>query len=98
FGDRVVVIDRVDEDATVPSVTVDNRRGIELATEHLRSLGHRRIAYVSGISGTHTAQERILAYRELADDPVILDSGSDVEAGERAAAHLAAMTDRPTAI
>ena len=51
FGDRVVVIDRVDEHATVPSVTVDSRRGIELAFEHLRSLGHRRIGYVSGISG-----------------------------------------------
>ena len=37
FGQRVVVIDRVDEHATVPSVTVDNRRGIELAFEHLRS-------------------------------------------------------------
>ena len=62
FGDRVVVIDRVDEHATVPSVTVDNRRGIELAFEHLRSLGHRRIGYVSGISGTHTAQDRMDAY------------------------------------
>ena len=67
FGDRVVVIDRVDEHSTVPSVTVDNRRGIELAFDHLRSLGHRRIGYVSGISGIHTAQERMDAYSELAE-------------------------------
>jgi LacI family transcriptional regulator len=99
FGNRVVVIDRVDQHATVPSVTVDNRRGIELAFDHLRSLGHRRIGYVSGISGTHTAQERLDAYRDLADgDPIVLDSGTDTEAGERAAAHFLAMTDRPTAI
>ena len=100
FGDRVVVIDRVDEDAAVPSVTVDSRRGIELAFEHLRSLGHRRIGYVSGISGTHTAQERMDAYTDLAEgDPVVLDSGTDTEAGERAAAQFVAMTDdRPTAI
>jgi DNA-binding LacI/PurR family transcriptional regulator len=99
FGDRVVVIDRVDEHATVPSVTVDNRRGIELAFEHLRSLGHHRIGYVSGISGTHTAHERINAYRELAaGDPIVLDSGADTEAGERAAAHVVSMTDPPTAI
>ena len=99
FGQRVVVIDRVDEDATVPSVTVDNRRGIELAFDHLRSLGHRRIGYVSGISGTHTAQERFDAYRDLAaDDPIVLDSGADTEAGGRAAARFVAMTDRPTAI
>ena len=62
FGDRAVVIDRVDEHPTVPSVTVDNRRGVELAFDHLRSLGHRRIGYVSGISGIHTAHERLAAY------------------------------------
>ena len=99
FGDRVVVIDRVDEHSTVPSVTVDNRRGIELAFDHLRSLGHHRIGYVSGISGTHTAQDRMDAYRDLAEgDPIVLDSGADTEAGERAAAQFIAMTDRPTAI
>jgi LacI family transcriptional regulator len=99
FGQRVVVIDRVDEHSTVPSVTVDNRRGIELAFEHLRVLGHRRIGYVSGISGAHTAHERMDAYRDLADgDPVVLDAGADTEAGERAAAQFVAMTNRPTAI
>ncbi|MDZ7883979.1 MAG: LacI family DNA-binding transcriptional regulator [Mycobacterium sp.] len=99
FGQRVIVIDRVDEGATVPSVTVDNRRGIELAFEHLRGLGHRRIGYVSGISGSHTAHERMDAYRELVDgEPVVLDGGTDIEAGERAAAHFVAMTSRPTAI
>jgi LacI family transcriptional regulator len=99
FGSRVVVIDRLDQHATVPSVTVDNRRGIELAFDHLRSLGHRRVGYVSGISGPHTAKERLDAYRELAGgDPIVLDSGSDTEAGGRAAAKFLAMTDRPTAI
>lgn len=99
FGRRVVVTDHLDQDAPVPSVTVDNRRGIELAFEHLRSLGHRRIAYVSGISGTYTSHERIDAYHDLFDgDPIVLDSGSDTEAGERAAAQFAAMADRPTAI
>jgi DNA-binding LacI/PurR family transcriptional regulator len=99
LGNRMVIIDRVDEDSAVPSVTVDNRRGIELAFEHLRALGHRRIGYVSGISGTHTAQERLDAYRDLAgSEQFILDSGTDPEAGERAAAHFLAMADRPTAI
>ena len=99
FVQRLVVIDRVDEHAGVPTVTVDSRRGIELAFEHLRSLGHRRIGYVSGISGTYTAQDRMDAYRELTDgDPIVLDSGADPEAGERAAAQFVAMTDRPTAI
>jgi DNA-binding LacI/PurR family transcriptional regulator len=99
FANRVVVIDRVDQHATVPSVTVDNRRGIELAFGHLRSLGHRRVGYVSGISGTHTSQERLDAYRDLAEgDPIVLDSGTDTEAGKRAVAQFLAMTNRPTAI
>jgi DNA-binding LacI/PurR family transcriptional regulator len=99
FGHRVVVIDHLDEGSSVPSVTVDNRRGIELAFEHLRSLGHRRIGYVSGIFGTYTAKERMAAYRDLADgDPIVLDSGSDTGAGERAAARFVALSDRPTAI
>lgn len=99
FGDRVVVIDRVDEQSTVPSVTVDSRQGIELAFKHLRSLGHRRIGYVSGISGTHTSQARMAAYTDLAGgEPIVLDSGADSEAGERAAAQFVAMADRPTAI
>lgn len=99
FGHRVVVIDRVDEDATVPTVTVDSSRGIELAFQHLRSLGHRSIGYVSGISGTHTAQDRMDAYREFAAGAaIVLDSGADTEAGERAAAQFAEMSERPSAI
>lgn len=99
FGRRVVVIDRVDERATVPSVTVDNRRGIELAFDHLRMLGHRHIGYVSGISGSHTAHERMDAYRELADgEPIVLDGAADTGAAERAAAQFVAMNNRPTAI
>jgi DNA-binding LacI/PurR family transcriptional regulator/predicted dehydrogenase len=99
FGDRAVVIDRVDEHSTVPSVTVDNRRGIELAFDHLRSLGHRRIGYVSGISGIHTAHERLDAYSELAGaESIVLDSGVDADAGARGAAQLLAVTDPPTAI
>jgi DNA-binding LacI/PurR family transcriptional regulator len=99
FGNRLVVIDRVDEQASVPSVTVDNRRGIELALEHLRALGHERIGYVSGISGTHTARERMDAYRELVGaEPLFLDHGGDAAAGERAAASFVAMAARPTAI
>ena len=99
FGHRVVVIDRVQADSEIPSVTVDSRRGIELAFEHLRALGHRRIGYVSGISGTYTAHERMDAYRDLVEgEPLILDDGSDAEAGERAAARFVSLAERPTAI
>jgi LacI family transcriptional regulator len=102
FGHKVVVIDRVEGDDAVPTVTVDSRRGIMLALDHLRSLGHTSIGYVSGIAGTHTAQDRMDAYLELSAEsgsaPVVLDSGSDLDAGTRGAEHFLEMEKPPTAI
>ncbi|MBD8079393.1 substrate-binding domain-containing protein [Cellulosimicrobium arenosum] len=41
----VLVNLRIDD---VPSVSTDDTRGVVLAVEHLRALGHRRVAYVGG--------------------------------------------------
>lgn len=83
FQNRVVVIDRVEDDPTVPTVTVDCARGIDLAFEHLHALGHRNIAYVPGVIGTYTAQDRLDAYRRAAArhgiHPVVLESGPETE-------------------
>ena len=99
FGSKVVVLDQVAPDAELPSIAVDNRRGIELAFEHLRSLGHQRVGYVSGIAGVYTVRERLGAYEDLAaGDSIVLDNGSDHGAGERAAARFVTMRQRPTAI
>lgn len=99
FGSKVVILDQVAPGAELPSIAVDNRRGIELAFEHLRSLGHERIGYVSGISGVFTVHERLSAYEDLVGgDPIVLDDGSDRRAGERAAVRFVKMRQRPTAI
>ena len=103
FAGRLVVIDRVESDSRTPTVTVDSARGIALALDHLFALGHTSIAYLSGISGTHTAADRRQAYRELAEkhgmEPIELDSSEvGVGAGERAASELAAMSHRPSAV
>ncbi|GAA2363524.1 LacI family DNA-binding transcriptional regulator [Saccharopolyspora halophila] len=103
LGSRVVVVDRVDK-AQVPTVTVDSAEGIALAVDHLRGLGHRRIAYVSGISGTYTSRDRLAAYEGLAAKleipAMILDAGAGSEAGERAAELFVntAYEERPTAV
>jgi DNA-binding LacI/PurR family transcriptional regulator len=103
FGRRLVVIDRVESNHQVPTVTVDSAKGIQLAFDHLLELGHTSIAYVSGIAGTHTAADRRQAYRTLAEKhgmtPIELDSsGIGVGAGERAAEELVSMLQRPTAV
>src|SRR5688572_21089760 len=102
FGRRLVVIDRVESNHQVPTVTVDSAIGIQLAFDHLVELGHTSIAYVSGIVGTHTAADRRGAYRELSGlhrmAPIELNAGIGLEAGERAADELVSMLQRPSAV
>ena len=103
FGSRLVVLDRIESNHQVPTVTVDSTKGIELAFDHLLSIGHTSIAYVSGISGTHTAADRRRAYHSLVAvhgmAPVELDSG-DRRGRRRACSRTSSSTwsPRPTAV
>ncbi|HEV8694418.1 MAG TPA: LacI family DNA-binding transcriptional regulator [Lysobacter sp.] len=45
-------------------LALDNRRGARLATEHLLSLGHRRIAFFGGHADSSSCQQRRLGYAE----------------------------------
>jgi LacI family transcriptional regulator len=51
--------------AGVASVAVDNIGGIDLAVEHLRSLGHRRIAYVGGPEHAWSDDQRRAGLRRV---------------------------------
>jgi len=63
-GLPIVCLDRDIDSTSVPLVQVDNRLGARLATEHLLSLGHRRIAHVSGAPGLRISDERIGGYSD----------------------------------
>jgi LacI family transcriptional regulator, galactose operon repressor len=52
-------------DLDCPSVLVDNRAAARDATEHLLSLGHRRIAFVEGPTGLHAS--RLEGFRAAID-------------------------------
>lgn len=57
----------VDTDATglrAGNITTDNRNGIRMAVRHLFELGHRRIAYLAGVSGQDVNELRLAGYRE----------------------------------
>jgi len=57
-GVKVVLVNRrVDSDA-LPAVTGDDLAGIELAVQHLVSLGHRRIAHLAGSQALYTGWSR----------------------------------------
>lgn len=92
-----------------PSIRIDDFAAARTATEHLLSLGHTRVAHISGnpldelAFTTHV--ERRAGYRNaLCDADVPVDPDLDVEAefsvtgGERAAVELLRRGATPTAI
>jgi LacI family transcriptional regulator len=81
-GLPVVYVLRRHEDGDAPSAAADDRRGCELAVEHLVELGHTRIAHLGGPIGISTGRERhegFVAAMEragLAVDPALVRFGA----------------------
>lgn len=63
-GAPLVLVNRSLEDGSVPAVTVDNRRGIALAVDHVAGLGHRVIGHVGGPQNVSTGHRRHLGFLE----------------------------------
>lgn len=68
-GTRIVLCGRPpltgpDDGPPVTTVTFDNRGGARRLTEHLLSLGHRRIGYVAGPVERSTTRHRLEGHRE----------------------------------
>ena len=53
-------------EAASPSLSIDDSRTMGTVLEHLSSLGHRRIAYLSGDSNLDYSQGRVSAFRSFA--------------------------------
>lgn len=60
----MVVIDRTLESEGVPTVVLDNYRAGVLAAQHLLSLGHTRIACISGSPKIHLSRDRVSGFRD----------------------------------
>jgi DNA-binding LacI/PurR family transcriptional regulator len=101
----VVVVNAEAAELQVTVIASDNVAGTRLATEHLVSLGHRRIAYILGAESFTADIPRREGYRQAcraaglpeADTPEFRGDGL-FEGGERAAAELLAQRDDVTAI
>ncbi|HEY1478942.1 MAG TPA: LacI family DNA-binding transcriptional regulator [Gaiellales bacterium] len=89
-GFPIVCLDRDVSSPLIPVVQVDNRLGARLATEHLLSLGHTRIAHLRGLD-ERISDERLAGYRGalraagIAADPAIEVPGHFTEQGGHAA-------------
>jgi LacI family transcriptional regulator, galactose operon repressor len=64
LGLPVVLVNRRLEQAAVPSVVGDDRKGIGLVVEHLAELGHRRIAHLGGPQELSTGRLRYQGFVE----------------------------------
>jgi LacI family repressor for deo operon, udp, cdd, tsx, nupC, and nupG len=59
---QTVIALEVIEGSALPAVAIDNRKAAQLATEHLLSLGHRRIAHITGPMQLVMSSERHKGY------------------------------------
>lgn len=103
-GLPVVLIARTVEDANVPVFRGDDSYGIGLATNHLISLGHTRIAMIGGTDQTSTGRDRYHGYvaaMEKAGLPVKTEwripGPRTKQGGFEVAPQFLALIDKPTA-
>jgi len=101
----VVVDHRGELGPDVPSVGATNWAGGRAATEHLLSLGHRRIAVIGGPPSHASSNERVAGYRAAmagsgvaADEALVRMGPFDEEAGYAQARALLDLPRPPTAI
>jgi LacI family transcriptional regulator len=100
----VVVDPRIPLDDGIPAVSAGHATGARAATEHLLSLGHRRIAAVTGPPAWMASSERLDGFRAamaaagVLPDPKLIVPSSFAIDGAEAAGPLLDLADRPTAI
>jgi LacI family transcriptional regulator len=63
-GVPMVLVNRSFEDGSLPAVTVDDRRGIRLAVDHVVALGHRAVGHVAGPQNVSTGHRRHLGFNQ----------------------------------
>jgi DNA-binding LacI/PurR family transcriptional regulator len=103
LGMPAVTIGRPDVPSGCPALLVDDRPGVTAAVDHLVSLGHRRIAHVSGplhfLHGPvrRRAWEQALAEAGLTPHRMI-ESDFSAAGGAQATRELLDDDERPTAI
>ncbi|MBY5568965.1 LacI family transcriptional regulator [Rhizobium leguminosarum] len=105
FKTPIVMFDQKVEGAERDFVGSDNPLTTIILTEHLLQLGHRRIGFISGPSGLHTADERLKGFMNTmagagvdVDPSLVVEGGYTRTGGHAQAMRLLTRRDRPTAI
>jgi len=92
-------------DQRIPAIRIDNVAAAKAATEHLLSLGHKRIGKIAGPLDNQLSRDRLNGYRAaLAESDIAYDEGLvaegafDVESGHSAMTRLLDLKAPPTAV
>lgn len=103
-GTPLVLIDRF-ADTDCDQVAPENTASVRTLVDHLATLGHTRVAAVTGLEGLHSTVERTAAMRRaitdlaLDDDPRLLAHGNSTARDARSAVRdLFGRGDGPTAV
>ena len=101
----LVFVDVGPEKPGISLLRVDYRHGIRQGVEHLASLGHRGIAFISGPRRLHSAHSRLVAFSRsmeecgiVAHPAWIVEGDHTMEGGMAAMEQLLKSKDVPTAV
>ncbi len=101
----LVMLDNAPPSARADTVVIDNRKAAQLATDHILSFGHRRVATVSGPSHRFVSRERLYGFEASLENHGIEPLPDYVRRGDfhvaeacKAGLELINLPDRPTAI
>jgi LacI family transcriptional regulator len=104
-GIKLVVVDRCMDGLGAPQVGGDDYEAGRLATEHLLSLGHRRIVYLAIPRTSSTGRRRAQGFADAmsragipVDESSIVESGFGEESGEKAMEALLRRQVPPTGV
>ena len=102
----VVLMNRLSQEYSFPSVSVDNDQGARMAVAHLARLGHTRIAHIAGPQEASTGASRLRGFRdgmaahqlEVSEDLIVYANRYTVEEGSRCCRELLARNGGFTAV
>ena len=101
----LVLVDAGPDRPGISLLKVDYQHGIRQSVQHLAALGHRKLGFITGPRGLHSAESRLLAFtKSIAECGIaqtsdwIVSGDHTLEGGIIAMEKILAAPDQPTAI
>lgn len=100
-----VVIDNACREGHAPYVGIDNRQGVHDAVEYLIRIGHRNLAFVSGVLDSPVGHDRLEGFRSALEEAgiafsrkLVFDGDYNFRSGQEAVKRFLGWKNPPTGI